>query len=272
MTSVNHKPVILQNSGIAKKQQQIIKTSSLSITKKKSLPADVISFQKDFKQNESAFKLPETILAFLGKNKSKKGKKKKADKSKQNSIRQQRKTLQAIIKRHFSKATGIEEYASIRPELVQWVKLTESGERYRHSLNCESTALELATRAGVDPTKAAIASILHDNAKHYSDRELQNIIQKQGLSISEEDFNSSSRLHAIVGEWVVKEKLGITDSEILLGIRNHNILRDNATLFEKVIYLADKSEPFLRGRKLHDNVIELLNLDNDLDKAIKLIN
>lgn len=45
--------------------------------------------------------------------------------------------------------------------------------------------------------------------------------------------------HQISGAEYVKRKLGITDEEILSGIRYHTTGKENMSVFDMVIYLAD---------------------------------
>ena len=50
-------------------------------------------------------------------------------------------------------------------------------------------------------------------------------------------------LHAKVGAWVAREKYGVTDPEILSAITWHTTGKENMTLLEKIIYIADYIEP-----------------------------
>jgi predicted HD superfamily hydrolase involved in NAD metabolism len=71
--------------------------------------------------------------------------------------------------------------------------------------------------------------------------------------------------HAHVGAEVVRSELGIEDEEVLDAIRYHTSGRENMTLLEKIVCLADYIEP---GRQF-PGVEELRTAaEEDLDRAL----
>ena len=143
-------------------------------------------------------------------------------------------------------------------------------ERYSHVLGAEETARDLAKRFNVDEDRAALAALLHDNAKHIPNEELLEIIDENNLPVSEIEKKSIKVLHAPVGAYLAQKEFGINDPEILSAIRYHTTGRVNMTDLEKIVYLADKIEPYTREEATRQKIINKLNETNDLDEAILL--
>ena len=66
----------------------------------------------------------------------------------------------------------------------------------------------------------------------------------------------------------MKEEFGIEDEEILSAIRWHTLGKHDMTLFEKIIFLADKIEPNTRDLDYRDRIMMLLQDDNGINRAL----
>jgi predicted HD superfamily hydrolase involved in NAD metabolism len=155
-------------------------------------------------------------------------------------------------------------------DLKKWLKSRLDEERYMHSLGTEESARDLAQRFGADPDKAALAGLLHDNAKSISKEEMLKIIEENNLPVSEFEKRSPKVLHAPVGAFLAQKELGITDEDVLNSIRYHTTGRINMSNLEKIVYLADKIEPNTREEEYREKIVSVLNKTNDLDEAILL--
>ena len=137
--------------------------------------------------------------------------------------------------------------------------------RYIHTLGVIDEALMLANKYGVNPDKARIAASLHDYTK-YLDKKTESkiIIKYYGKDIY--DRYPRSIYHGLTAAILSKEELGIDDEDIINAIRYHSIGRCNMSTLEKIIYIADFTEPN-RGlelsKKAHD--IAMNNLDEGLE-------
>lgn len=136
-------------------------------------------------------------------------------------------------------------------------------ERFSHSLGVRDTAVALAKIHGADAKKAELAGLLHDNAKNLTDqyercRELE-------VELDEFEQKNPALVHAKLGAETAKCEFGITDSEILDAIRYHTVGRRGMTLLEKIIFVADLTEP---GRNFPDvpPIRELAK--KDIDAAV----
>lgn len=136
-------------------------------------------------------------------------------------------------------------------------------ERFRHSLGVRDTAEELAKIYGADTDKARIAGLLHDNAKN-----MDNMLERcDDLEVELDDTERSNigLIHAKLGAETAKCIFGITDSEIISAIRWHTLGRENMSLLEKIIFVADLVEP---GRTFAD-APQLRKLAyRDINKAV----
>lgn len=119
-------------------------------------------------------------------------------------------------------------------------QLTEH--RYQHTHGVMETAIELSKRFNADEKKAETAAIFHDYAKFRPKDEMKQIIIDQHMP-SDLLIHNTELWHAPVGAYLVKTEVGIEDEEILNAIRFHTSGRENMTLLEKVIFVADYIEP-----------------------------
>ncbi len=155
-----------------------------------------------------------------------------------------------------------------KPDPKEHLKTLLTPERYQHSLGVMETAVELAKIHGADTEKAKIAGLLHDNAKN-----LDNIYERsQDLEADLDEFEMKSPplVHAKLGAETAKIEFGITDPEILDAIKWHTIGRPNMTLLEKIIFVADLTEPgrdFPDAEPLRD--LSRKNLDLAVAECIK---
>lgn len=145
-----------------------------------------------------------------------------------------------------------------------WLKANLTKERYEHSLGTAECAKELASRFGLDEEKAYFTGLIHDCAKCLPAEEMQEILQKTDL-IDGELCNPKTH-HAPAGAYVAQKEFGVDDEEILSAIRWHTLGKVNMTLFEKIIFLADKIETRTRPCERCKPVREALN--ESIDKAL----
>ena len=156
-----------------------------------------------------------------------------------------------------------------KPEL-QWLRekvrpyLTEK--RARHVAGCEEQAVKLARRWGADVYEAAEAGILHDITKKLSDEEQLIMCDKYGIILDAAERRNPRILHARTGAALARELFGIPDG-IYSAIRWHTTGKPDMSLMEKVIYLADFTEP----TRDFEGVEPLRKLCfEDIDRAMEL--
>ncbi|MCM1284627.1 MAG: bis(5'-nucleosyl)-tetraphosphatase (symmetrical) YqeK [Acetobacter sp.] len=145
-------------------------------------------------------------------------------------------------------------------ELTKVIREKLSDYRFYHSVCVAESAKELAERYGADVNKAETAGILHDATKESTAEEQLEFIKKAGISISDFEIKHKKFYHQISGAAFAKAELGIEDEEILNAIRYHTTGRDNMTLLEEIIYLAD----FISADRTYDDIE---NIRNETEKG-----
>lgn len=142
---------------------------------------------------------------------------------------------------------------------------SQDPKRFEHTLGVAYTAAALAMRYDGDVKKAQTAGLLHDCAKCLSDEKRLSICKKNKIPVTELERKNPFLLHAKVGAYLANEKYGVKDPDILNAVRSHTTGRQDMSLLEKIVFVADYIEP---GRKSAPNLIEIRKLAFlDLDKA-----
>ena len=149
--------------------------------------------------------------------------------------------------------------------IKEWLKTNLTEERYEHSLGTADMAMLLAKKYGLDENRAYFAGLIHDCAKCLSKEKTAEILKNVVLECGEAENPKTH--HAPAGAYLAEKEFGVEDKEILSAIRWHTIGKDNMTLFEKIIYLADKIEERTRPAEC-TSLKNLLDEENGLDKAI----
>ncbi len=155
-----------------------------------------------------------------------------------------------------------EQIRSYRKALKQ--KL--SPDRYEHSLSVSYMCVALAMTYGYDIKKAETAGILHDCAKHFSDRQLMEKCNKHGIPLTPAEIRSPAVIHAKYGAWLAEHKYGVEDEEILSAIACHTTGKPDMSLLDKILYVADYIEP--RRDKASDLPYIRKLAFHDLDEAV----
>lgn len=144
-------------------------------------------------------------------------------------------------------------------------KLKES--RYIHSLNVADSAKYLAEKYGCDCEKAYTSGLLHDVMKNADDEEQLSVINKAGWCLSDCEMANKKLWHAVAGAAFMKTELGIDDEEMIEAVRYHTTARENMSVLEKVIYVAD----FISADRDYPEVDEVrAAADESLEKAMML--
>ena len=137
--------------------------------------------------------------------------------------------------------------------------------KMRHSLATAQQAVELAKIFGVDEKKAYIAGLLHDVAKGKCRYGLQKTAKEYCVDIDEFERDNPELIHGKLGAKMVEKELGITDEDVLNAICWHTTGRENMSMLEKIVYIADLTEP---GRDFK-NIDKLRKIaKKDIDEAM----
>jgi predicted HD superfamily hydrolase involved in NAD metabolism len=126
-------------------------------------------------------------------------------------------------------------------ELYEDIKNMLSEERFKHSERVVKRAIEYAKIYNVDIEMVKLVAISHDIAKELSEEENQKYISKYNIKLDDIEKVNKSLLHAKIGAYICKEKYGFTE-DMVNSVRYHTTGRENMSILEKIIYLADATE------------------------------
>lgn len=140
-----------------------------------------------------------------------------------------------------------------------------SDKRFNHSIGVMETAVKIAEHYNIDIKSAETAGLLHDCARDIRGSLLYKTCHKYRIKQNYITKAQPELLHGLLGVHVAREKYDIKDVEVLDAIKWHTTGRESMTLLDKVIYLADFTEP---GR-CFEGLEEVRNaVFEDLDKAM----
>ena len=138
--------------------------------------------------------------------------------------------------------------------------------RVAHIGGVEEEAARLAKRWGCDEMTARRAAILHDCTKYLELEPQKALCAKYGVKLDELEQVAVKLLHSKTGACIAKYVFGEPE-EVYWAIFWHTTAKDDMTLLEKIIYVADYMEP----NRDFEGVERLRELAyTDLDKALLL--
>ena len=130
--------------------------------------------------------------------------------------------------------------------------------RYKHSLSVMEVSSQLAEKYKIDKERIMKVALMHDMAKELPFSELKNYVIKNKIYASRTEMALGVTLHGKVAADMCKKKYGF-DEQMCRAISFHTTGKSNMTMFEKIIFIADKIdytrtyEGIEELRKLADN-------------------
>ena len=139
-------------------------------------------------------------------------------------------------------------------------------DRYHHTMGVMYSAAALAMVHDYDLEDAQVAGLLHDCAKCIPNKKKIKLCEQRHVEITEFEKEHPFLIHAKLGVFIAREKYDIEDPDILSAIEWHTTGRPDMTALEKIIYLADYTEPTRREFPGLNEVRALTYVD--LDRAM----
>lgn len=140
--------------------------------------------------------------------------------------------------------------------IIDYLKNNLSDYRFRHTIGVAETAKELASIYGENQEEAYLAGLLHDIAKELSLNELLMKAKEYGAAPDCITKTSTALMHGFVGAYMAKDLFKVSDA-VFGAITYHTTGKADMTLLEKIIYIADFTEPqrtFQEAKKLREIV------------------
>jgi predicted HD superfamily hydrolase involved in NAD metabolism len=153
-------------------------------------------------------------------------------------------------------------------KIIKRIKNLLGPSRFKHSLRVRDKILHLSRFHNIDTKKAGVAGLLHDVSRYMDRNGLLKFAEKTGMKIDAIERLEPKLLHAQISAYIAKTKFGIKDRQILQAISSHTLGRENMTMLEKIVYVADHVE---EGRS-HAGAAHARHLaEEDINQAIVAI-
>jgi len=166
--------------------------------------------------------------------------------------------------REFLRETSAFDFGAAERELEQRL----SAKRFKHTRGVVAEAERLASIYGEDIESAKIAALLHDCAKEYGDAKKRCLCRLWDVATDEAIETHIDLAHSLLGAESARRDFGVRDEKILRAIRYHTTGNYGMTLFDKVVMLADYTEPY-RGE--YGALSEMRALaGRDIDEALRV--
>ncbi len=150
-------------------------------------------------------------------------------------------------------------------EIIEWLKKNLNEKRFAHTMGVAQTAQSLAEKWGANTQDAFLAGLVHDCAKEVPLDKTIELLEQDGVKLGEMEKRSPGILHAPLGAILARDIFGIANEDVLSAVRYHTTGRENMTLLEKIVYVADFIEP---NRPYKEAEIIRLIAEEDIDKAV----
>ena len=113
-----------------------------------------------------------------------------------------------------------------------------------HTERVLDEALRLAARHGGRLRRQVrVAALGHDLLRVTPREDLLRLAGEAGIEPNEAERTEPLLLHGPVAAWLLRERFGVVDAEVLDAVRYHTTGRAGMSDLEKVVFLADKTEP-----------------------------
>ena len=145
------------------------------------------------------------------------------------------------------------------------IKEALSEKRFKHSEGVVNRAIEYAKVYGVDIETVKLVAIAHDIAKELPEEQERAYIAQYNIMLDEIEQISHNLVHAKLGACICKDKYGFTE-DMVNAVRYHTTGRPNMSMLEKIIYLADATDP---NRNYEDMDYYVDTIKNNIDIGMR---
>lgn len=111
---------------------------------------------------------------------------------------------------------------------------------WKHVLSVAQTSVEIANFYSLDIEICKTAAYLHDISAVIQPNDMLNYIKEKGeqLDLSEEKY--PFLLHQRISKEIAKDYLKISNEDVLSAICHHTTLKNNPSVYDMVVFIADK--------------------------------
>ncbi|MFZ5815901.1 MAG: bis(5'-nucleosyl)-tetraphosphatase (symmetrical) YqeK [Bacillota bacterium] len=163
-------------------------------------------------------------------------------------------------------STGFAFSGSVERDAPRFLVHHECPKTAAHSARVAREAARVARLVGADPVQAEVAGWLHDISAVFPPAGRAEVARQLGLEVLPEEDAFPMIIHQKLSTVIARELFGVSDPAVLSAIGCHTTLKRDASLLDRVLFVADKIEwdqpdtaPYL------DRV--LAGLERSLDQA-----
>lgn len=151
-------------------------------------------------------------------------------------------------------------------QIIEKLNTMLKPKRLEHSINVAKCAIKLSEIYGYDKEKAYLAGLVHDCAKYFTKEQIDSYVEKYNIELDPLEVDNIALSHSIIGSFAIQDVFNIQDMDIINAVRYHTTGRENMSILEKIIFMADMIE---EGRNFPgvDHLREL-SFNKQLDKAL----
>ena len=151
-------------------------------------------------------------------------------------------------------------------QIIEKLNTMLKPKRLEHSINVAKCAIKLSEIYGYDKEKAYLAGLVHDCAKYFTKEQIDSYVEKYNIELDPLEVDNIALSHSIIGSFAIQDVFNIQDMDIINAVRYHTTGRENMSILEKIIFMADMIE---EGRSFPgvDHLREL-SFNKQLDKAL----
>lgn len=110
----------------------------------------------------------------------------------------------------------------------------------KHVEAVAETAVRIAKDYDLNTEKVQLAALMHDISAIMPPDEMFALAKERGMEMDAAEEKYHFLLHQRISKIIAQETFNIHDTEILSAIECHTTLKKDASLYDKVIFLADK--------------------------------
>ena len=155
----------------------------------------------------------------------------------------------------------------LRPALGARLRKELPARRFAHTLGVAEEALQMAVRFGANREAAWLAGMLHDCAKGIPTDRQAAVCDELGVPLEPEVRLCPSVIHGFLGEHLARTVYGVDDPAVLRAIRLHTVGDAGMSTLERIVFLADATEP---NRDFPGVADIRAAADNNLDEGLRV--
>lgn len=132
----------------------------------------------------------------------------------------------------------------------------------KHVEDVSDIAVKLAMVYNLDVDKIKLAAWLHDISGIMTPQEMYDFAIMRCLEIDPAEEKYHALLHQRISRIIAREDFDIIDSDILNAIECHTTLKKNASVYDKVLFIADKISWDQKGVPSYDDLLKSATIES----------